>query len=159
LVLGDSLEIGANGVALDGPDFKKVLRFHYVLALTADLAGNRAPYWFSRGLAQFVVGEGGGLSGDELEKLALAHESGLLLGASQLIWENVSSLENADVIRLVNLESKALVSYLAESIRASGLGKIMEALREGAEFEQALWDVARITPDQINEEWRQALGI
>jgi hypothetical protein len=60
---------------------------------------------------------------------------------------------------LVNLESKALVSYLAESIRASGLGKIMEALRGGAEFEQALWDVARITPDQINEEWRQALGI
>ena len=158
LVLGNSLELGANGVTLDGPDFQKALRFHYVLVLAADLAGNRAPYWFSRGLAQIVAAESGGLSRDELERLALANENGLLLGASQLTWENVSSLGNADVIRLVHLESKALVSYLAESIRASGLGKIMEVMREGAEFEQALWDVARITPEQVNEEWRKILG-
>lgn len=158
LVLGDSLEIGANGVALDGPDFRSALRFHYVLTLTADLAGNRAPYWFSRGLAQFVVGNGAGLTGEELEKLALASENGLLLGSDQLTWGNVSGLQNADVLRLVNLESKALVTYLGESVRSSGLGRIMEALREGSEFNQAMWDVARITPEQVNEEWRQVLG-
>jgi len=151
--------IGANGVDLEGQDFQRALRLLYVLALVSNVGEGRAPYWFVSGLAQIMADGGQGLSREESETLLLGSENALLLGASRLVWENLAGLENAQVLRLANLESKALVSHLVGVIRTNGLGKLMELLRGGADFESALWEVARMTPTEAEEEWRRALGI
>jgi len=154
------LELGGNGVNLKGKDFQKALRFNYVISLIYNLGGTDVPFWFASGLAQIMASEGRvALTDAEVESLFTAGDYGLLLETKQMTPENIARLAGAKDIGLANLQSKAILIYLHDTVRKEGISQLVGALRDGVGFEQALKDVSNLSSDQISRDWKQSVGI
>ncbi len=90
---------------------------------------------------------------------ALRESRGFLQSVIDGIPEMMMVIDSDYRVRLANLEAKGLASYLVKTIKTRGVRQLMKALSEGATFEDALADVARLTPKQIEDEWKSSLGL
>lgn len=154
---GESFEMGVSGVDPEGRDFQEALTFNYVVTLLVNLGGRGVPYWFTVGLAHRMTSEESRLSIRDQESLVAAGENNLLLGMNRLTWTNIENMEDAQTLRQANLESISLVNHLVGILHDEGLATLLKALRDGLNFESALNDITNMTPEQIEEEWRNSL--
>ncbi|MCA9447238.1 MAG: hypothetical protein KC931_08975, partial [Candidatus Omnitrophica bacterium] len=69
----------------------------------------------------------------------------------------LENMNDTQTIRQANLESIGLVEHLAEILREEGLGTLLKAVRDGLDFNDALTDITNMTPEQIEEEWKNSL--
>ena len=158
-VTSEGFRIGAEGASLSSPDFKEALKFHYILALLRNLSDDTIPYWFASGIAQILVGGDSRLSPEERAKLIAADENSQLLGTRRLTWSNLAGLEDSQTLRLANLEAKTLVAHMADVMGINGVGQILAEMKAGLGFEQALREVSRMAPNDLDDGWRKDLGI
>jgi tetratricopeptide (TPR) repeat protein len=155
---GEEFHIGANGVDIKSPDFNAALRFQYVVSLVVNVSKGQAPFWFVSGVAQNLLNPAERLSDQDSDKLAAAAENALLLGVDALAWENILGVRDPQILRMANLEAKALVAELLKMIQNRGLSQMMNAMKSGASFEQAMLDAVRLTPHDLEAELRKSLG-
>ncbi|MBK7494106.1 MAG: hypothetical protein IPI28_01400 [Candidatus Omnitrophica bacterium] len=101
----------------------------------------------------------GRLSPDEVEQLLSAGENFLLFRVEDLVPEKIIRLEDSGAIRLACLQSKALVAELVDSIRMNGLRQLMRSLSAGVPFDQALKDIANLTVEEIDRDWKKQAGL
>jgi Flp pilus assembly protein TadD len=155
----ERIEIGGAGVEFSDPKFRDVLRFHYLASLALNIGNPTAPYWFAVGLGLALEEGAPRLSKEETEQLSSAGENFLLLGVENLTAERIPKIEDSKQIRLACLECKALVIQMVNTLRMNGLRQLMHSLSEGTSFERALLDVANLTVEDIERDWRTSLGI
>ncbi|MCA9440101.1 MAG: hypothetical protein KC964_04785, partial [Candidatus Omnitrophica bacterium] len=154
---GESFSMGISGVDPESRDFREALTFNYVLTLLVNVGGREIPYWFAVGMAQYMISEESHLSIGDITSLLAAAENNLLLGTERLTWKNLENMNDTQTIRQANLESIGLVEHLAEILREEGLGTLLKAVRDGLDFNDALTDITNMTPEQIEEEWKNSL--
>jgi tetratricopeptide (TPR) repeat protein len=155
----DRIQIGGERVEVGDPAFRKVLRFHYLSSLALNVGGSSVPYWFAAGLGLSIEEGALNLTGAESEQLLSAGENFLLFRVGDLTADKISRLEDSKQVHLAYLESKGLVAHLMDSIRTNGLRQLMRAMAEGVPFDQALKDVANLSADDIEREWRNSMGL
>ncbi|MCK6496277.1 tetratricopeptide repeat protein [bacterium] len=156
---GDRISMGGGETDPNSEAFREALALHYVGSLVLNIGGSGIPYWFAVGLAQYLHPAGGKLSPDEVEQLLSAGENFLLFRVEDLVPEKITRLEDSGAIRLAYLQSKALVAELVDSIRMNGLRQLMRSLSAGVPFDQALKDIANLTVEEIDRDWKKQAGL
>lgn len=158
-VEGDRISLGGVGIDPNSEQFKEMLHLLYVGSLVLNIGGAQTPYWFVVGLAQYLEPAGGDLTPEETEQILSAGENFLLFRIDDLAPETIVHLEDSRAIRLAYLQSKALVAELIDSIRMNGLRQLMRTLSQGVPFDQALKDIANLTVEEVERDWRKQAGL
>lgn len=158
-IRADRIELGSAGVTVESEDFRKAFRFHYLATLTRNAAGEAAPYWFAAGLGLYFLDGVSRLTPRETEEILAAGDNFLLLHIEDLTDSKLALLEDSRQIHLANLQSKALVEHLVNTIRVNGVRQLLRSLAEGVSFDQALMDVGNLKLDVLDSEWRNFLGL
>lgn len=161
---GQQIRLGAQGVDPQANEFRQVMRFHYVAAIVLNLGGKETPFWFVSGLGQMLM-DGvtdtrvSGLTPRETEKLLTAGEQFLLIQIDRLTIDHIRNLTDPQLISLANLQSKSLVQKLFNLIDLKGVQQLLQALKKGVPFDQALQDVANLNQFALENEWRISVGL
>ena len=115
----------------------------------------RIPRWFDEGISQVVSGVAGeilNLEGDSL--MRLARRAGGLIGFRFL---TDSFPDRHSALLLAYAESKEFVGYIIRHFGKQGIRAILQAMKEGASIDNALFQVTGLKLHELEARWRKSI--
>jgi hypothetical protein len=138
-------------VRADLPDLERTLQHELAhLVLRADVRDG-LPLWFEEGYASLAAGELGRLEGLEIN---LAVATGKVPSFAVLDGMLRGSSASADLGYAL---AASAVAEIARHPAPGGLDRLLERMRGGAPFGEALESATGRSPDQFEEYWQQSL--
>lgn len=125
------------------------------LLLHQHLKGHRIPRWFEEGIAQWVS-EGIGEMIMDYKKPRLNQA---VLAGNIIPMRALSDFFPADreSLALAYEQSRSFLTYMIEKYGFESIRSILNAVREGKAWEEAVWDALSISPLDLEAGWRNHL--
>ncbi len=140
-------------ISLEPPDLEEVFRHGLAhLALDEALGGASVPRWFAEGYAVHASGEDGG---GRVQALAVASLRQRLLGVREL---ESSFPDEAPQASIAFAEAADLCRFLLHEDRRDSFPVLMERLRAGEPFEQALTAAYAADLGTLEQAWRRDMA-
>ncbi|MBT4510740.1 MAG: peptidase MA domain-containing protein [Chloroflexi bacterium] len=114
---------------------------------------SNVPTWIDEGLAMFTEG---GLRDDLADNLDDALEDDTLFPVRSLGGSFPTDSEEAG---LAYAQSYSLVSFLIENYGSEKMMALLELLKQGNSYDDALLEIYEFDVDGLDEEWRTSLGL
>jgi len=129
----------------------RALAYHeYTHALVQSLVGYAVPTWLHEGLAENQEAK---IQKPDLSLLQQAKVQGQLIPVETLLRVSPGQLGSNAAIALYYQQSYSIIHYLTKKYGWSKVRKILLSMKSGKGFEQAMFDVLRLTPKTLEKKW------
>jgi len=126
---------------------------HLVVGAIERSGGQKVPYWFNEGLAVYTSGRLP-LAGQGLLSAYVSRDTALPLSSIESSFPTQSA-----ALQVAYEQSVDIVRFIVSEHSPRAISEICTKMAGGQSFEEALVSVTGLTPEQLEQEWLESMGM
>ncbi|MFQ5839860.1 MAG: tetratricopeptide repeat protein [Candidatus Methylomirabilales bacterium] len=151
--LGGRIRIPLRGIRI-GEELRALLYHEYTHVVVHSLTGGRVPTWLNEGLA--LIAQRSPMDGAK----AMAREAarGHGLPTLRVLSGPFGGIRTEEKVRLAYAASYSATQYLVDRVGMSGIQRLLRLMGGGQSFDDAFYEVTRLSLEEFDRDWREAVG-
>jgi len=138
-----------------GQDIRALAAHEMTHAFVAGMSGGDAPAWINEGLAEYQENK---VKEQDLIVFRAAVKTKTLLSLDQLMNEEKLAEETDPLFaNLFYVQSFRIVSYLVDRFGMFRIKQLLMEFAKGKDSNEAIWHVFKVSPEQLEKEWKATI--